>query len=289
MEIVEESMKQTAIARRNIVITGATGAIGKATAIELIRCPNINLILLGRNTIGLNQLKSDLLKINSENTVDIINTDLSQLKSVGETIDLIIKKYSTLFCFVNLAAVIKKKKSYTSDNIETMFATNYVSPFLLATRLADSYSNSLKIVFVTSASATKIKLDNLQGEIKYSAISNFSQSKICNVLFIKKLSRQFESTHVTAIGFDPGIVKSKSMGELPKIFQIIGRVIGKTADRSAKSLAKIVIDNNFINGNFYDKNLKEINTSKYSNDILIQDKLFDQTNELIKTKIIDQN
>jgi len=272
--------------KRNILITGATGTIGEATVSELMKHPDINLILVGRNSTLLNQLKGDLLKINSKNTVDLIVADLSELKAATHTIEAITQKYSNLFALVNLVATIKKQKTYTSEKIETMFATNYLSLFHLATKLSNFYSEPLKVVFVSGATTSKIDFDNLQSEKKYSSILNFGQSKTCGILFIKKLSRQFASSKSIAVGFDPGVVKQKSKAgdETPVIFKILGKLIGKSSEKSAKSLAELVMNNDFTNGNFYNKNLEKIKLSDYSEEIALQDKLYDLTNELIKNR-----
>ena len=240
---------------------------------------------MGRNAALLNQLKDELLSANNKNSVDIVIVELSEIKSVSLACDVITRQYSTLFAYVNLAAVIKRQRLLTSERMETMFATNYLAPYQLSTRLSGFYSDSLKIILVSSASTSKIDFDNLQGESKFSSIPIFSQSKTCNVLLVKKLSRQFESSNCVSIGFDPGIVKSKSMTEMPKFFQIIGKMVGKAPDKSAKALAEIIFTTGSTSGTFYDKHLKPIKTSNYSDDTVLQDKLDELTMELIKAKI----
>lgn len=64
---------------KTVLVTGATGAIGKATALELGK-HNCAVILLGRNTEKLSKAKADIILATKNNYIEIITADLSEAK-----------------------------------------------------------------------------------------------------------------------------------------------------------------------------------------------------------------
>jgi NAD(P)-dependent dehydrogenase (short-subunit alcohol dehydrogenase family) len=191
--------------KKNILLTGVTGAIGKATLIQLVKAEGLNLILAGRNESSLSALKASIIE--SASAIDILRLDMADFKSVYNFIDLIKSRYQRLDVIVNIAAVIKRQRTITVDGLEVMFQTNFLSPFLLTTRLCTSDpARATRVITVSSASTSVIDFQNLNSERKFSTLNTFSQSKSCNVLFVKMLARKFANQGGNiSIGFDPGI------------------------------------------------------------------------------------
>lgn len=81
----------------NVVITGSSKGLGKAIAISLAR-KNYNLFIHSRSESDLEQLKNELLEINSEIKVYYFACDIS----VRTQVDTLIKSILTVFREVDI-------------------------------------------------------------------------------------------------------------------------------------------------------------------------------------------
>ena len=115
---------------KTVLITGVTGTIGKATAIELLK-NDCHLILLGRNTEKLYTVKSEISGATGKYDPDVVIADLSEPKSIKKAVEGIRKRYSSLDALINVAAIFKSKYTTNSTGLEYMFATNHLGPFVL--------------------------------------------------------------------------------------------------------------------------------------------------------------
>ncbi|HEX7367370.1 MAG TPA: SDR family oxidoreductase [Pelobium sp.] len=121
----------------NIIITGATKGMGKATALEMAK-NNHNLALCARNQNELNALKKELLAINP--TIDIlaVKTDCSKKEEVAAFADKAIAHFKTIDVLVNnvglfAAAEILEEKD---DMLAAHFEINVVAPYILYKKIA---------------------------------------------------------------------------------------------------------------------------------------------------------
>lgn len=201
-----------------ILITGVTGAIGYAAALELVKAGKNDLILIGRNIRKLEEVSKKLTAINFKISIKPVEIDLSDKRSVSQGINKIRANTKQLTGILNIAATFKNDRILTKDGIESMFATNHLGPFQLTTGLFDiliKVPNS-RVVNVTAPSITEINFDNLQENKRFSPFHAFGASKMANILFTYKLAREFKKKSNAAICFHPGLVKSNMMKEIPQ-------------------------------------------------------------------------
>jgi NAD(P)-dependent dehydrogenase (short-subunit alcohol dehydrogenase family) len=271
---------------KTVLITGITGAIGKATAIELAK-KNCLVILLGRNAAKVAAVKSEIVKITGNSNIDSVIADLSEQESIRRAVSELKKKYSSLNALVNVAGIFRKDRTENSNGLEYMFATNHLGPFVLTTELLDLLkSGKGRVVTVSAPSTTKINFEDLHGRNKFSSgfMGSFGASKMMNIMFTYALARRSNSTGVPASVFHPGLVKSELTREMPAVLYFIFKAISGKPDNPAKMLCRIAIDKDFENANgvFYNFKGKEIKSSKYSTDKDIQEKLWTISEELAK-------
>ena len=119
---------------RNILVTGSNKGIGKELAIGL-GSQGANIILLGRNSTGLDEVYDDLQK--SRNTSPmIIECDLEKLdeKQGQEINDSILGSYGHLDAVINNASIIGKMSSLSDYDLKTwnsVLNVNLTASFLL--------------------------------------------------------------------------------------------------------------------------------------------------------------
>jgi retinol dehydrogenase-14 len=272
---------------KTVLITGATGAIGKATAIELAKA-NCQVILLGRNSEKLQAVKSEIALVTGNTNINIVVADLSEPKSINQAVEEIKRKYNSLNALVNIAAIFKSQRLVNSLGFEYMFSTNHLGPFLLTNELLDLLKSGKpsKVITVSAPSVTKIDFDDLHGKKKFSAgfMGAFGASKMMNLMFTYALSRRLEGTGVTANVFHPGLVKSDLTREMPAIMNFIFKRISNKPDKAARMLCTLAIDKTYenSNGTFIKVDGKEIKSNKYSYDKELQEKLWSISEQFTK-------
>jgi NAD(P)-dependent dehydrogenase (short-subunit alcohol dehydrogenase family) len=270
---------------KTVLLTGATGAIGRATAMELAK-NKCSLILVGRDAEKLNNVRSEISNSTKNNDIYIIVGDLSEPTSIKQVVAEIMKKYSFLNALINIAAIFKSHRLENSEGIEYMFATNHLGPFILTNELLDllKAGKPARIVTVSAPSTTRINFDDINGKKKFSAgfLGAFGASKMMNIMFTYSLSRRLEGTGVTTSVFHPGLVKSNLMSEMPTLLNLIFKSISSPPDIAAKMLCSLAIDDKYesSNGTFYKFDGKEIKSNKYSYDKDLQEKLWTISEQL---------
>ena len=273
--------------KKTVLVTGATGAIGKATALELAR-NNCAVILLGRNSEKLSKVKSEIIQATNNGDIETVVADLSEPKSIKQAVTEIKSKHSSLNALVNVAAIFKKNRTENSQGLEYTFATNHLGPFILTNELLAllKAGKPARVVTVSAPSTTKINFGDINGKQKYSSgfLGAFGASKMMNIMFTYALARRLEGTGVTTSVFHPGLVKSELTKDMPKLLYYIFKTISSAPDKAAKMLCNLAVDKQYenSNGTFLKFDGKEIRSNKYSYDKHLQEKLWTLSEQLSK-------
>jgi NAD(P)-dependent dehydrogenase (short-subunit alcohol dehydrogenase family) len=271
--------------KRTVLITGPTGVIGKATAMELAK-NNCHVILLGRNPDKLSEVKSEIIQETKNNDIETVVADLSEPKSIRQAVALIKNNHATLNALVNVAAIFKSRRLENSLGYELMFATNHLGPFILTKELLDllKAGKPARVVTVSAPSTTKINFEDIGGSKKFSAgfLGAFGASKMMNIMFTYALARRLEGTGVTTSVFHPGLVKSDLTKEMPAFLYFIFKTISSAPGNAAKMLCNLTLDSKYenSNGKFLKYDGKEIKSNKYSYDKGLQEKLWSVSEQL---------
>src|ERR1700722_12617363 len=141
-----------------VVVTGANIGMGKVTALELAK-KGAHIVMVCRNKEKGEVAKNDIIKMSGNKNVDLLIADLSVQKSVKELAEKINATYPGVDVLVNNAGLALTNYSETKDGIETTFATNVLSMYMLSILLTDSLrkSDAGRIVNVASSTHTGAK------------------------------------------------------------------------------------------------------------------------------------
>lgn len=272
---------------KTILLTGVTGAIGRATALELARARH-HLVLLSRNREKLEALQRKIMVETGNERSEILVADLSDPASVRAATNELKRNHKSLNALVNIAAVFTRKRQESSSGHERMLATNHLGPFLLTTELLDllKAGQPARIITVAAPSTTKINFDALEGKEKgsFSFMQAFGSSKMMNLMFCYALARRLEGSGVTTSVFHPGLVKSELIRELPAPLKFFMNFFSGKPDRAAKMLARLATDEDYLdsNGTFYTFSGKMIRSNDYSHNTELQEKLWTLSEKLVK-------
>jgi len=206
---------------RTVLVTGATGGIGKATAMGLATM-GANLAITGRDRERTEGAAREI-RAASSGQVDLFVADLSSQSEVRQLADKVLLTYPRIDVLVNNVGGYWNTRHVTPDGFEHTFALNHLAPFLLTNLLLDRLKQSAPARVVTVASnahATgEIDFDDLQGEWSYSGSRAYNQSKLANILFTYELAKKLRSSAVTANALHPGVVNTSFGAEDPRGIQ----------------------------------------------------------------------
>jgi NAD(P)-dependent dehydrogenase (short-subunit alcohol dehydrogenase family) len=201
---------------KTVLITGATGGIGKATAFGLADL-GATLVLVGRNDDRLTQVKDELAE-RDHRGVKTMKADLSSMAEVRQLAADVVASVPRLDVLINNAGTIVGDRCLTADGYEYTFALDHLSPFLLTKLLLGTLKASApsRIITVSSAAhyAGTMHFDDLMLERGYRPFKAYSQAKLANVLFTYELARRLEGSGVTANCLHPGTVRTNFGKEL---------------------------------------------------------------------------
>src|SRR5438309_11825836 len=218
-----------------VVITGATGAIGSATA-ELLARRNARLLLLGRAS---NRMNAIVQRLDRDNKVSSVEADLSSLASIRAAARQISRAVPQVDALLHIAAVFTTEYEETKDGFELMLATNHLGPFLLTNLLRDRLAGAGRVITVSAPSSTRVDFDQLLSKEQFRALRTFAATKAASLMFTFELARRAKRWDVRAYAFHPGLVRSDLMREAPRPIQYLTRLVSRPPDRAAEDLADL--------------------------------------------------
>jgi NAD(P)-dependent dehydrogenase (short-subunit alcohol dehydrogenase family) len=200
---------------KTIIITGGTSGIG----LELVNYfanKDYEVIFTGRNEQKANQIIAN----NPKAKLNFFKVDFASLKDVAETAECIISQFQKIDVLINNAGVWEMEFKETRDGIETNFAVNHLATMLFTLTLLPSINPEGGRIVNTSSGAHKRNiLDFNDIEFRkqtYDGVLTYSQSKLCNILFTKRLAHELENKKISVNTVHPGYVKTglfQNMGQ----------------------------------------------------------------------------
>jgi len=261
------------------VITGANSGIGKATALGLAKL-GANVVMVCRNQTRGEEARKEIIDKTSNKNIDLLIADLSSQQAIRQLVADFKKKYRQLHVLINDAGVVLRKRTLTTDGIETNFAVNYLAPFLLTNLLLDVLKKSApaRIINVTSGyyKRATINFDDLQSEKDYSAFGTYAKSKLALVLFTRELSRRLKGTNVMVNVLHPGVIKSNLGRDMSAFSRLFTKIFFKSPKKGAETPIYLASSPEVegISGKFF-MNKKEAEFTEASGNEEIARKLWD--------------
>jgi NAD(P)-dependent dehydrogenase (short-subunit alcohol dehydrogenase family) len=275
------------------LVTGSSSGIGKVTARELAKL-GATVVMICRNRARGEAVQAEIKEESSNDQVDLIVADLSELSQVRRVAHEFKQKYAQLHVLINNAGGVNGEHKVTTDGLEVTFATNYLAPFLLTQQLLDVLKASApaRIVNVSSNGHTIGKIDfaDLQGTRKYHAAKAYNQSKLAQIYFTYELADQLKGTGVTVNALHPGPVNSNfnngTKGFLHAIGVLLYRIIGIDAEKGAQTTLYVATSPEVegASGKYFSqsKQGKETSSSQLSYDVAIRRRLWEVSQELLR-------
>jgi retinol dehydrogenase-12 len=206
------------------LVTGATGGVGKATAMALAR-RGFAVVLAARDEVRAEAVKREIAAVGGDTDVDCIVADLASLRQTRALAETFQRRYPRLDVLINNAGVFLPARSSTEDGFERTYQVNYLSHFLLTQLLLDDLKKSTqgRIINLSSSvyASGRFEAHNLQSEKRFSVLGAYATSKLCMLMFTEELAKRLVGTPLTANAVHPGIVRTEMMRKVPGLFRVI--------------------------------------------------------------------
>jgi NAD(P)-dependent dehydrogenase (short-subunit alcohol dehydrogenase family) len=192
------------MARRTIVITGASDGIGAAAARRLSRS-GAKVVVVGRS-------ESKTAAVAAELGADYFVADFADLSQVRALADKIRFGYPRIDVLANNAGGMFTNAHKSVDGNDMIFQVNYLAPFLLTTQLMQVLLDSRATVVNTISSSQKllprVTLADLENTARRRPSIAYALTKLAIVLFTRELHRRYHAGGLSAAAFHPGYVNS---------------------------------------------------------------------------------
>ena len=275
----------------NILITGGTSGLGYRTAYILAHESKNKIILIGSNNKKGQQAVERLIYETENKNLRFIKADLSSINEIKllakdlnkEKIDILINNAGALFY----------SRNESIDQIEKTFALNHLSYFAL-TNLLLKYKvikNGGRIINVASGAHRGIDIDfnDLEMSNNYNGWKCYKKSKLCNILFTKKLSDLTSKNNITVNCLHPGFVKTEfgknNKGVISLAIKLLMNFFAITVEEGAKTIIHLANSEDVkdITGKYYYKS-KIKQPSQYAENKSSADQLWNKSIEMLKNK-----
>src|SRR3989440_3531141 len=223
---------------RVCMVTGATGAVGKATANAFAQ-RGARVVLVSRDEARGHAVVASVRQSSGAGSVEALQGDLSDLRSVRNLAKSFGEGHDRLDVLVNAAAVFARKRIETADGFELMFVTNFLGPFLLTNLVVPALRAGApsRVITVAAPTTTELDFDDLQIKANWRPLHAFGASKMADLLFTFALARRLEGTRVFANVVHPGLMKSHLMRELAAPARLVVGLASRSPDQAAQAVA----------------------------------------------------
>lgn len=187
---------------KNILITGATGDLGKDLSLKLAK-EGYNLFLTSTNLNKLNNLKRKIQKNYPLTKISVLDFDLTKIDQIKNLQLEYFKNFRSIYALINLAGIFRIKNLDNEDinEILDMFKINVISPIIITKYFLEKLKNNknTKIINLCSSSSYEGFKDT----------SIYCSTKHALLGFNKSMQDELRKYNVQCISISPGSIKGK--------------------------------------------------------------------------------
>lgn len=202
---------------KTVIITGGSDGIGKAAA-RLLKEQGAQVVIVGRSP-------QKTKAVGTELNVPYYIADFTKLAEVRALGNQLHAKYPQIDVLFNNAGGVYGKREVTVDGFEKTFQINYLAHFLLTDILLDTLIASHATIINTSSignsGLSKLDINDLNLENKYSRTRAYGNAKLEVILFAKEFNRRYGQKGVSMVAFHPGNVVTNFGAESPGMMHVM--------------------------------------------------------------------
>jgi retinol dehydrogenase 12 len=189
------------------LVTGATGAIGKALARQMA-AKDFRVTIVGRNESKAAKTVEEIKNLTGNSAVDFLIADISRKSEIEK----IAKEWNKpLHVLINNAACTPRSREETPEGIEMQFATNVLGYFWMINYFVPylKMGTSSRIVNVASYWAGDLDMNDPEFRCRrYNNNTAYRQSKQANRMLTAAFAEMLKNDNITVNAAHPGDVNS---------------------------------------------------------------------------------
>ena len=193
---------------KTVVITGATSGIGAVAALHLAG-RGARIVLVARDRQRAQATLAQLTAVGPGAAHALHYADLSaigEMKRVGAEIAAGTARIDVL---INNAGAVFMGRTRTADGLAATFATNHLAYYVLTLALLPRLLETPNSRIVCTASRAheygRLDFDRLQRD----GVRGYANSKLANLLFVRRLTQLLGTAAVTVNALHPGFVATR--------------------------------------------------------------------------------
>ena len=279
-----------AIKDKVVLVTGGSSGIGLATAKQLASL-GAKVTITSRSAEKAEAAAREIKEATGTN-VTSLQLELSSLSSIDAFVERYLKLSGQLDVLINNAGTISGKRQTTNDGFELTFASNYVGPFYLTSRLLPLITKSAngRIINVSSElyrnAKSGLDFDNLQLERGFSSSKAYANSKLALMLFTCELASRYPEIRSFAV--HPGVIQS-NFGTAPDsglsmslMMRLLGPFLKKPDHGAGSSVLLATAANEELSSSWYWSEGKPVKPLEIASNPEVSKELWAITEDLIR-------
>ena len=241
------------LAGRHVLVTGASGGLGLATAAGLTSL-GATVHLLGRSAERLDAAQRSLLEDVPSARVETAVCDVSDLDAVRAFSTAFATRVPQLHALVHNAGVLPPERRTSAQGHELTFATHVLGPHLMTGLLADTLTGG-RVVVVTSGGAYSQKLavddpEYLEGE--YSGVTAYARTKRMQIVLAELWAERLRGRDIAVHSMHPGWADTPGVTDsLPGFASVMGPLLRSPADGADTVTWLVATDDRLGTGGFW--------------------------------------
>jgi NAD(P)-dependent dehydrogenase (short-subunit alcohol dehydrogenase family) len=248
-------------AGRIAVVTGASTGLGLETA-KALAARGASVVLAVRNLDTGERAAATITGTSPDADVTVQRLDLSSLDSVRAAAAELRAGHDRIDLLINNAGVMYTPRSTTADGFELQLGTNHLGHFALTGLLLDRLlaADGSRVVTVSSVGhriRSRIDLDDLGFERRYSRVAAYGRSKLANLLFTYELQRRLTQagSSTIAVAAHPGMSNTELVRNSPRVLRVLNAAFvspfAQSAARGALPTLRAATDPTVVGGQYY--------------------------------------
>ena len=282
------------LTNKTAIVTGACGLIGQKHC-EALALAGANVVVADLHIEKAREVAAGL-----PGSIHLpLAVDVTSPESLAAARDEIITHFGHIDVLVNNAGLMfGAQREVSPDGYEMTLATNHLGPFLLTSLLFDLLQKSpaARVVNVASMAYrfSKPTLDDLQSERSYSAVWEYGNTKLWNIMFTQELAQRLRAhgiTNVMTNALHPGAVATgygKQSGGWLSAALAVARPFMISPEHGAETSIFLATDATVgtVSGGFFSKKKAEPVKSTF-NTPANNRRLWELSEQLTGTKFLD--
>jgi NAD(P)-dependent dehydrogenase (short-subunit alcohol dehydrogenase family) len=228
------------VVQRTAVITGATSGIGEVAALSLAR-RGLRVVFVARDAArGAATLAK--LRAAAPQSVHVMHladlASIAQMQQVGAAIAAAEPRIDLL---LNNAGAVFMGRTRTADGLAATFATNHLAYYVLSLLLLPRLQATpgARIVCTSSRAHRNGRMDF--SRLQRDGIGGYAQSKLANLLFVRRLAQLLGSGGVTVNALHPGFVATRFADNCAPAWRMFMNLLKRSAALTPEQGARTLV------------------------------------------------